>query len=453
MLLLMSLVAPGSAQLSAGNRQVGRFALRAALSLLASLLLLVCLWFVWRDAALRLLTWAPLLLMVRWLLVFLAVGWVALFVDAWRLGRPLMLARDHRLKLFGLTGALSLVTLVALIVSSNYVGSAHDLVAGVFGNGTGEGKKDGRYNVLLLGGDAGEDRVGLRPDSITVASIDAETGESILFGLPRNLENVPFPKGSVMRVEWPDGFDCGDECLLNAVYTWAEDHVDLFPGVERPGIEATRDAVEAVTGLQVSYTVMIDLQGFQQLVDAVGGVTLDVGKRVPLGINGGRTEGWIETGTQKMDGGTALWFARSRKDATDYERMTRQKCVMSAMLKQLNPTTVLTSFQGLASASANTIWTDVPAARLPGLMSLALKAKAQTPQTVSFVPPAVETADPDFRLIRTMVKDALVQPNGEAVPTVAPAPAGGSEGAEAPTAADGANASPDSPEVPICGAP
>ena len=61
-----------------------------------------------------------------------------------------------------------------------------------------------------------------------------------------------------------------------------------------------------------------------------------------------------------MDGGTALWFARSRRDSNDYERMARQRCVMSAMLKQIDPQTVLTNFQSLASASAETIWTDVP---------------------------------------------------------------------------------------------
>ncbi len=62
--------------------------------------------------------------------------------------------------------------------------------------------------MLLLGGDSGPDRSGLRPDSLTVASIDKDTGRTVLVGLPRNLQDVPFPKGSVMRKEFPDGFDC-----------------------------------------------------------------------------------------------------------------------------------------------------------------------------------------------------------------------------------------------------
>ena len=54
--------------------------------------------------------------------------------------------------------------------------------------------KQGRYNILLMGGDAGKDRTGLRPDSMTVASVDAETGRTVLISLPRNLEDVPFPR-------------------------------------------------------------------------------------------------------------------------------------------------------------------------------------------------------------------------------------------------------------------
>ena len=65
----------------------------------------------------------------------------------------------------------------------------------MFGDGTATRRHHGRYNVLLLGGDSGSDRWGLRPDSLTVASIDAETGKTMLFGLPRNMMNFPFAEG------------------------------------------------------------------------------------------------------------------------------------------------------------------------------------------------------------------------------------------------------------------
>jgi polyisoprenyl-teichoic acid--peptidoglycan teichoic acid transferase len=414
-LLLMTLVVPGFAQLSAGSRRIGKLAIGTAATVVSTAILLPGLWLVRPRWLLWLVSFGPVLPVIHSLLFVLALGWVALFVDAWRLGRPLTLRRVQRLKLFGLTAAMSALTATALIASAGYINGGHRLLTEVFGDGSGEGEKSGRYNVLLLGGDAGRTRSGLRPDSITVASVDARTGESILFGLPRNLQRVPFPKGTVTYDHWPNGFDCGEECLLNAVYTWAESHSDLFPNVERPGVEATRAAVEAITGLEIGYTVMIDLQGFRHLIDATGGVTVDVGKRVPLGgADDGPIYGWIERGPQRMDGATALWFARSRRDSSDYERMARQKCVLSAMLKQLDPGTVLTSFQALASASARTVWTDIPATDLSDLVKVAMRAKAKPPHTVNFVPPLVKTSNPDFEQIRKIVNEAIGAPAGSA---------------------------------------
>src|SRR5690606_5759765 len=68
---------------------------------------------------------------------------------------------------------------------------------------------DGRYNILLLGGDAGPDRLGLRPDSISVVSIEAATGAATIFGVPRNLEYSPFAAGSPLYGPFPNGYDCG----------------------------------------------------------------------------------------------------------------------------------------------------------------------------------------------------------------------------------------------------
>ena len=80
------------------------------------------------------------------------------------------------------------------IAVASMVSAQHDLTTTVFGGGGDQVAKQGRYNVLLLGGDAGRDRVGLRPDSMTVASVDAETGRTVLISLPRNLQAVPFPQ-------------------------------------------------------------------------------------------------------------------------------------------------------------------------------------------------------------------------------------------------------------------
>ncbi len=161
----------------------------------------------------------------------------------------------------------------------------------------------------------------------------------MLIGLPRNLQDVPFPKGSVMAKEFPNGFN-GEGQYLNAINTWANDHADLF-GTKDPGLEATMGAIEETTGLKLNYYALVNMHGFSKLVDAVGGVTINVKERTAIGGIGSPIRGYIPAGTQKLSGDQTLWYARSRVQNDDWSRMGRQKCVMNAMLQQLSPQKVL----------------------------------------------------------------------------------------------------------------
>jgi len=410
-LLLMTLVLPGSAQIAVGSKRAGRYAWRVIAGLIAIVVFLILLAQVWRSGTINLLVSPKTLRVVQILLILLAIGWAALFVDAYRLGRPLTLQRNHRLTASILDGVLVVVVVGALFWGSTIVSAQRDFIASVFGNGEKSKAEKGRYNVLLLGGDSGANRTGTRPDSITLASIDADTGRAVLIGLPRNMARVPFPAGTAMAKQFPNGFhwdNCAANCFLNGVYTYAMGHKQLFPGVKDPGLLATRQAVEAITGLKVNYHVLIDIAGFQHLLNAVGGITLDVGKKVPIGGVGGPIKGYIQPGkNQHLDGYHAMWFARSRAGATDYERMTRQKCVMTAMLNQLSPQKVLTKFQGIAAASKEVVQTDIPAGDLGTFTDLALDSKKLPVSSFSPVPPLINTGDPDFDLVRTKVAEAV----------------------------------------------
>ncbi|TCC03613.1 LCP family protein [Kribbella soli] len=412
-LLLMTLVLPGSAQIVAGSRKAGRWVWRVVAGLVAIVIFFVILGLIWRSGTINILARPGTLRIVQVLLILLAIGWAALFVDAYRLGQPLTLERNHRLMTSIMDGVLIFVVVGALIYASVIVNTQRDFVASVFGNGQKSKADKGRYNVLLMGGDSGADRIGTRPDSMTLASIDADTGRTVLIGLPRNLAKVPFPAGTAMAKQFPEGFKwnkCAAECLLNAVYTYAADHKNLFPGDANPGETATMQAIEAVTGLKLNYYVLIDLAGFRDLLNAVGGITLDIGKRVPIGGGSSPIKGYIEAGkNQHLDGYHALWFARSRAESSDYERMARQKCVMSAMLNQLSPQTVLTKFQGIASASKQVVKTNIPAGELGTFTDLALDAKKLPVSSFSAVPPLIHTGDPDFALIRTKVAEAIAK--------------------------------------------
>jgi polyisoprenyl-teichoic acid--peptidoglycan teichoic acid transferase len=406
-LMVMTLALPGSAQLVAGRRHVGRIALRIWLACLASLLLTFLTGSVSHGFVFWFFTNTVVLGLIRFLLMALAIGWAYLFVDAWRIGDPLGLARQQRLAMVGINGVLCFAVAGSLLFASHVVGVQKDFITTMFGAQRVSSAHDGRFNILLLGGDSGSDRWGLRPDSLTVASIDASTGKTVLFGLPRNMLNFPFAKGSIMAEQFPHGFDCGSTCELNSLFTWAADHKTLFKGVRQPGVEATKEAVEGITGLKINYYAMVNLLGFRKFVQAVGGITLNVRDRIPIGGIGSPISGYIEPGTRKLNGFQALWFARSRVAADDYSRMARQKCVMNAMLHQLSPQTVMLRFEKIAKASEALLTTDVPASEVDRFISLALKARSQPVSSVSFVPPMINTGHPDVAAIHSAVEKAI----------------------------------------------
>ncbi len=416
-LTFMTLVIPGSAQLVMGNRRVGRIAVRIWLACLALAAVVVLLGMTSRSSVFALVTSPTLLFLGRWLLVAGAIAWVLLLLDAWRLGRPLQLNRGHRLWMTGVNAALCLGTAGVLFFAAHLVNVQGGFIGTVFASSTSSDPTDGRYNVLLLGTDEGDGRDGMRPDSLQVASIDKDTGRTVLIGLPRNLENVPFPDGSVMDEEFPDGFDC-DGCYLNAVNTWADDNADKFGAdtsdEDSPGIDATMGAVEEITGLKLNYYALVNMEGFSRVIDAVGGVDVNVRERTAIGGIGSPISGYIEKGKQRLDGEHALWFARSRVENDDWSRMGRQKCLMSAMVEQLDPKTVLMNVQKIADSGKALLTTNIPSGDLNVFMDLALKARTQKISSVSLTPPVIYTGNPDYDKVRKIIAESIDKAEGNA---------------------------------------
>jgi LCP family protein required for cell wall assembly len=358
------------------------------------------------------------LLLARAAIVAVAVLWVILFVDAWRLGSP------YRLNFM----RAALITVLNLAIIGGVAGStayasqlikvSRDTVKVVFKATKTSAPLKGRYNILLLGSDARADRSGVRPDSMTVASIDADTGKVVLVSLPRNLQNVPFSQGSPMLNIYPYGFNCGSECLLNAVHTTAQNRTDLYPNSKDPGLDATIDAIQGVTNLKINYYVMVNLNGFKGLVDAVGGVTMDVKTRIAMfGHDDAWKNKYIEVGKQKLDGQEALWYARSRVQSDDYTRMGRQKCLMAAMANQLSPQKVLLNATKIAKSGKELLSTSIPAKELGQFANLALKSRGEKIRTVSVVPPEFNTVTPDFPAIQAAIQKAIDKSESTAKPT------------------------------------
>ncbi|MCL3817978.1 LCP family protein [Aeromicrobium wangtongii] len=433
-LCLMTIVAPGSAQLAMGKRVMGWTAIGAWLLAIAGAAYTYATFRSDRAQVLGWFTDPDVLMATRVGMVVVALLWLVLFVDAWRLGSPVRLTFARA----------AVVTVVNLAIIGSVAGSTafasqliqvqRSVVQEVFPETKTSTPLQGRYNILLVGSDAREDRAGIRPDSLTVLSVDANTGKSVMVSLPRNLQNVPFPKSSPMHALYPYGFNCGAECLLNAVHATAQNRTDLYPSSKDPGLDATIDAIRGATGLKINYYVMVNLNGFKGLVDAVGGVEMDVKSRIAMfGHDDAYKNIYIEPGRQKLNGQKALWYARSRVQSDDYARMGRQKCLMAAMVDQLSPATVLKNATQIASSGKELLSTSIPQQELGQFADLALKARGKQIRTVSIVPPEFNTVTPDYEAIHAAIRQAIRTSEGK-VTKPSPGTPTGTTTAPAPTA-------------------
>ncbi|MGN7148982.1 LCP family protein [Arthrobacter sp. SAFR-179] len=418
-LVLLTLLLPGSAQLVAGDLKLGRAALRVTLCAWALLLLTVAMLLLNRSLVITILTNPVTSLVLVVLLAALALGWAFLFLNTLRLIRPVLLAPKAR-------PAVGIALVLALVVGSGSVGYAayllnvgRNAIGSIFGSGPAIKPVDGRYNFLLMGGDAGDDRTGRRPDSLSVLSVDAETGQTAIISVPRNFQNAQFSAGSPMRSIYPDGYNCGDECLINAINTEVtNEHKDLYPGVADPGAQATLEAVAGTLGMDIQAYVLVDMDGFSKLIDAMGGIRIKAGGWVPISgetideANGihGMPLGWIPAGDNTLDGYHALWYGRSREFVDDYARIARQQCVQQAMLKQLDPATLLSKFEDIADAGTKVVDSNISSSQLGSFLDLAIKAKGKEAKRLTIGPPDFDASfstTPDFGQIHERVDQLL----------------------------------------------
>jgi LCP family protein required for cell wall assembly len=298
-------------------------------------------------------------------------------------------------------------------------------------------------NVLLIGSDADQDRDGVRTDSMILASINTETGDTTLLSPPRNLQRVPFPSDSRAYKAWPYGFGnatgrpwpkgggaCGAACDLSAVWRWGvENRKEYYPREKNPGAMALRDAIEGAFGLKIDAHVVVDIDGFKAVVDALGGLRLDVHTRLPIGGTSSHpiTGKWIEVGNnQKLNGYEALWFARSRSLSSDYDRMARQRCVIGAVVEQTDPVDVVRAYPGLARAAGDNISTDIKTRDLDAWVELAQKVKGAQVRSLPFTNKVISYANPNYREIKSLVRQAIRTPKPDPETSATPSvPANG----------------------------
>ncbi len=276
----------------------------------------------------------------------------------------------------------------------------------------------GRLTFLLAGGDAGPGRGGMRTDTIMVATIDLETGEAALFGIPRNMGQIPMPQrfrtafADLERrlaaesdpATWTDrdGDGVPDQpgvapcnCFpeqINALYPYTRKWTRSFPDEADPGMAALREVVENMIGLHIDYYVLVDMRAFVALVEAVDGVDVYVKEALEAEVSPpAEGERWatvdVQPGMNHLSGTEALAYARARKGSSDYVRMQRQRCLLRAVAGEADPWTLLRSFPAIADAIESYVVTDVPVAFLPDLVRAAAKLDFSSIATVGFNPP------------------------------------------------------------------
>jgi len=424
-LTVVGALLPGTGFLAAGYRRVGW-------TLLAGLLLLVAAgaWLATggKHIAIRMAVSPTGLLLIIAAAVGLAVVWALVVIAQYR-----VLAPDRASTGQHMVGSL-LVVLLAVGVAAPSFEAAHlaavqrNLITGLFGNDVQSatvpdsaksnpwGSKD-RVNVLLLGGDGGSDRTGIRTDTDIVASIDTKTGATTTFSLPRNLENLPFPADSPLHKVYPNGFNAGaeEESLLNAVYrNGPRDHPNILGPSDNPGADFLKLGIGEALGLHIDYFLMVNLDGFSQLIDALGGITVNVNYYVPIGGEPTKhylPDDYIAPGpNQHMDGARALAYARGRYGLSDYLRMQRQRCMINAIVTKADPVNLLSRYQQIAGTAQNIVTTDIPQSVVGDFADLALKVKDAGIKSVVFDDSVIKPAYPDYDKIRSMVEDAIHPP-------------------------------------------
>jgi LCP family protein required for cell wall assembly len=234
----------------------------------------------------------------------------------------------------------------------------------------------GRLNVLLVGMDGG--RAGVQSyltDTMIVVSIDPPTGRVAFISLPRDTINVPLPSN------WPAHRSLGGTFndKINTRYTQARYHPELFPGsnAER-GFEALMGALGTLYGLEIDYYVAVDLDSFRNVVNALGGVIIDV--QVPLydpaypaDDGRGKLKLYIPPGMVKMNGQQALAYARSRHETSDFDRSARQQRVITSVRDQTDIGDLLQPgvLNKLIGSVRRDVKTNIPKNLVPRLLSLA----------------------------------------------------------------------------------
>ena len=219
-----------------------------------------------------------------------------------------------------------------------------------------------RINILILGIDGRENDYSkaVRTDTLMVAGVNYADQTAALLSFPRDL-----------YVALPGLADYGiTEGRINSAYAYGEGY-DLPGG----GAGSARDAVTLNFGIRLHRHIVVNFQAFVDLVDALGGVDVDVpvaiyDDRFPADEGFGTIVFSMPAGLQHMDGITALRYARTRHQDADYGRIKRQQQVLLAIRDKALQPDVLFRLPAIAEALYGSVRTDLSLSEMASLLCI-----------------------------------------------------------------------------------
>ncbi len=234
-----------------------------------------------------------------------------------------------------------------------------------------------RVTVLLVGVDNTHAAERGLTDTLIVATFDPIGRSLTMISMPRDVSRLPFYRGGEFRPR-----------VNNLMQTAARNPADYPDGA----MGTLVNQMSYVIGIPIDYYALIDISGFTLLVDAAGGVDVQVERAISdAGYQFSPTETgfFLEPGPQHLDGKYATAYARSRHGPgnSDYERAGRQQQILLALRAKLSEPRILTNLPAVVGALSQIIRTDAPLDRLPDIVSIALASADAETRRIVLSPP------------------------------------------------------------------
>jgi LCP family protein required for cell wall assembly len=278
---------------------------------------------------------------------------------------------------------------------------------------------DNRINVLLTGIDRrGGSGWGYRTDTMIIVTVDPTNKTAGMLSIPRDLQ-VPIPSNGEDRI--------------NTANVWGYKY--KYPGGGQALLKRT---IEANFGVPIDYHIMVDFQGFEEVIDTLGGIEVNVPKKLhdtkypdpqPGDPYGMRTV-HFDPGQQHMDGERALQYARSRMSTSDFDRAKRQQQILLAIRDKALGLNLIPKLPTLAATMMDTVKTDMTLEEMIELARLGPDIDMGNIKQVVIQKPMVygyrredggAVQLPKWDLINPVIADLFTTPV-QVVPTPTPAP-------------------------------